>query len=401
MALTIHIFTIVSWLLALGWLWQAVGAARGVPQLPDLTCIDPNSMPALADCDGAHLTVIVPALNEENSIEATLRSLLASSGLRLEIIAVNDRSTDSTGKKMDAIAAQAKAESSPHSLQVIHIDSLPAGWLGKPHAMALASQQATTPWLLFTDGDVLFKPRALELAMREAVALDADHLVLMPTAILKATGERAVLAAMQAIAQWTVRLWKVSDPSARDSIGVGGFNLLRRGVYEQIGGFEALRMEVLEDRRLGWIIKRAGYKQRAVLGPDLVRVRWMKGSLAVIGLMEKNAFAAFRYKVGITVLASIGLALYPIVTVAAVFAGSWSLATSVVAIHFAIGMAYAASRRITRVSPWHIFFFAPAAALLNYAIVRSMILALVRNGIDWRGTRYSLSDLRRHAGSGW
>jgi len=391
---------IVSWLLALGWLWQAAAALRGMPQLPDLTCIDPESLPALPACDGPDLTVIVPALNEEKSIEATLRSLLASSGVRLQIIAVDDRSTDSTGIKMDTIAAEALGGNYSHCLQVIHINSLPAGWLGKPHAMSIAAQQATAPWLLFTDGDVLFEPRALELAMREAVALEADHFVLMPTAIQKMAGERAVLAAMQAIAQWAVRLWKVTDPKARDSIGVGGFNMLRRDVYAQIGGFEALRMEVLEDLRLGWLIKRAGYKQRAVLGPELVRVRWMKGTFAVVGLMEKNAFAAFRYRVGFTALACAGLALYPIVTVGALAHGGWLLAPAV-AMHFAIGTVYLADRRLTQVSPWHVILFAPATALVTYAILRSMILALVRNGIVWRGTRYSLSELRRHAGNGW
>jgi Glycosyl transferase family 2 len=400
MNLTIHVFTIVSWILALGWLWQAAMALHGMPQLHDLTGTSLASQPALTENDAPHLTVIVPALNEEKSIEATLRSLLASSGLRLEIIAVDDRSTDSTGKKMDAIAAETATGKSSHCLKVIHIAALPTGWLGKPHAMAMAAQQATAPWLLFTDGDVLFESHALELAVREAVALDADHFVLMPTAVLKATGERAVLAAMQAIAQWTVRLWKVNDPQARDSIGVGGFNMLRRDLYIQIGGFEALRMEVLEDLRLGWLIKRAGFKQRVSIGPNLVRVRWMKNSLAVVGLMEKNGFAIFRYRVGLTSLACAALALYPILTVAAIAAGGWLLAP-VLVMHLAIGLVYFADRRLTGVSPWHLILFAPATALVTYAFLRSMILTLVRDGVLWRGTHYSLSELRRHAGTGW
>jgi cellulose synthase/poly-beta-1,6-N-acetylglucosamine synthase-like glycosyltransferase len=91
--LAAQVFIVLSWLLAFCWLWQAVAALRGVPTLPDLTHLDMSRLPLLPDDAGPHLTVIVPACNEEESIEATLRSLLASTGLRIEIIAVDDRST--------------------------------------------------------------------------------------------------------------------------------------------------------------------------------------------------------------------------------------------------------------------------------------------------------------------
>jgi glycosyltransferase involved in cell wall biosynthesis len=395
-----QMFIVLSWILALAWLGHAIAVLRGMPTLPDLTRMTTGSLPKMPAGDGPEITVVVPACNEAKNIEATLRSLLASTGVRLQIIAVDDRSTDGTGECMDRIAAEAAASGGLHSLHVIHISELPTGWLGKPHAMALAAQQAMSPWLLFTDGDLIFHPRALELALRHANGQGADHMVLVPTLILKTTGEAAMLATMNILAQWTIRLWKVGDSCAGDFIGVGGFNLVRREVYASLGGFEALRMEVLDDLRFGWLVKRAGYLQRVALGPGLVRIRWLQGALGVARLAEKNGFAAYRYRVGLTLLACLGLAVLAVWPLAAIAAGGWALAAGLLT-YIAIAMTYHANRNVTRVSPWLAPLFAPATVVVLYALVRSMILALVRKGVDWRGTRYPLNELRRYAGRGW
>ena len=390
----------LSWILALAWLWHAVAVMRGMATLPDLTRIDPGSLPPLAAGDDSDLTVIVPACNEEKSIGATLRSLHASRGVRVEVIAVNDRSTDRTGALMDEVVAEAAASGSTHRFRVLHVSELPSGWLGKPHAMAMAAQKARSPWLLFTDGDVIFEPRALELALRHAEAEMADHLILVPTVVVKTQGEAAVLAAMNVVAQWTIRLWKVADSRARDFIGVGGFNLIRREVYEKLGGFEGLRMEVLDDLRLGWFVKRGGYRQRVAVGPGLVNIRWLQGPLGVVHLAEKNGFAAFRFRVGLSMLAGLGLLVQIVLPLLAIAAGGWALAAGVLT-YGAIAMTYWANRRVTQASPWLAVLFAPAVALVLYAGLRSMVLALKRNAVDWRGTRYSLDELRQNSGRNW
>ena len=347
-----------------------------------------------------HLTVIVPACNEEESIQACLHSLLGSTGLRLQVIAVNDRSSDRTGAILDQFASSAAQRETTHRLQVIHIQELPAGWLGKPHAMALAARQATSPWLLFTDGDVLFHPRALELSLRQALDRNTDHLVLVPTIILKTTGEAAMVAAMSTLAQWTLRLWKVADPRARDFVGSGTFNLIRREVYEHLGGFEALRMEVVDDLRLGWLVKRAGYAQSVVIGPGLIRIRWLQGALSIVRLAEKNAFAIYSFRLWSTLLAALGLGIQVVVPLASLAAGGWTSAAGLLA-YLSIAMVYLAYRRATQVSPWLAIFFAPATSIVLFATLRSIFLALIRKGVVWRGTYYSLSELRRYAGRGW
>lgn len=394
-----EVFAFISWLVALSWLWQAATSLRGLPRLPDLTQKE-TALPSLPPCDAPQITVIVPARNEEESIQTTLRTLLASVGIRLQILAVNDRSTDRTAERMEEVATESSAPGRGHTLEVMHIRELPAGWLGKPHAMALAAQRASAQWLLFTDGDVQFHPRALELALREALATQADHLILIPSLILRSKRERAMLAAMQVLSQWTVRLWKVADPQARDFLGVGGFNLIRREVYERLGGFEALRMEVLDDLRLGWKVKRGGFAQRVAFGPGLVRIRWLHGALAVVRLVEKNGFAVYRFRTDLMSLACLAIAVQAVWPLLAILAGGWSLIAGL-ATFVGIVLVYSANRRVTQVAPWAALFFIPASGLIAFAFLRSMVLALMRGGIDWRGTRYSLAELRKNAGPGW
>jgi len=390
------------WLLALGWLWQLGQWIRHFPSLPDLNRMPAGRLPDLhAEPDGKpQVTVVVPACNEEAAIEATLRSLLASRVVRLQIIAVDDRSTDGTGRIMDEVAISAVQAGDVHSLEVLHIRELPAAWLGKPHAVAKAAQLAAADWILFTDGDVVFAPEALQLALRYAMAEKADHLVLMPDWIMGSAGEAAMHGAVHAFTTWTMRLWRVSDPETGDSLGVGAFNLVRRSAYEAIGGFQSLRMEVLEDLRLGWMLKRAGYRQRIALGQGLAAVRWSDGAWGVVRNLEKNLFALHRYSIGLTLLGCLGLVIQIVLPIVALAAGGWSRVAALV-LYAAVAGIYFASRKVTCVRPGYFFFYPLASCLFLFAMLRSMMLALIRGGVMWRGTLYSLKELRAHAGRLW
>ena len=390
------VLTTVTSLLALGWFNQAASAFRGIPTLADLTRPD-SPLPTLSGT-GPDVTVIVPACNEEASIQATLRSLLASTGVRLQIIAVNDRSTDRTGPLMDAVAAE--SHSTPHTLEIIHNHQLPAGWLGKTHALSLASARATAPWLLFTDGDVKFHPRAIALSLGYAQAHQADHVVVTLTIEIKRIMEAAVFASFQALAGWNIRLWKVSYPKSRDFFGTGGFNFVRRAAFDHVGGFSDLRLEIVEDLRLGWKIKRAGFSQHVVLGPGLVRIHWIQGAFGIVNLMEKNAFAGMRYRLAISLFACLGFSLHIFLPLVALTIGGWP-AVAGLAFYAGVALTYAANRPVTLVSPWVALLFAPAAGLFSFAIARSTLLAFYRNGVVWRGTLYPLDELRRNTGRTW
>src|SRR3984885_14667241 len=178
------------------------------------------------------VSIIVPARNEEESIEQALRTLLALDYDNYEVIAVNDRSTDRTGEIMEKIAARAGTQG---LLGVIQHQELPAGWLGKAHAMWTATNAATGDWLLFTDADVLFKPDSVRRALAYAEAEKADHVVLFPRMIMKQPGEYMMTAFFHTMFVFGHRPWKVADPKSQDHMGVGAFNLIRQSAYQAVG----------------------------------------------------------------------------------------------------------------------------------------------------------------------
>ena len=120
----------------------------------------------------------------------------------------------------------------------------------------------------------------------------------------------------------------------------------------------------------------------------------------MIRLAEKNAFAAYRYNVSLTLLASLGLFTVAVLPLLAIAAGGWPLVAGMLT-YVAFGLTFWGNRKVTAASPWLAVLYAPATLVAVYALLRSMTLALVRQGIDWRGTRYPLRELRRNAGRGW
>jgi glycosyltransferase involved in cell wall biosynthesis len=387
----------LDWLLALGWTTATWIALRNMPRVPNL--LDAAYQLKMPQTQGPALTVIVPARNEGAAIEATLRSLLETEGVNVEIIAVNDRSSDDTAAIMDRLAEE--GQKTGRDIRVIHVESLPTGWMGKTHAMALAARQSSAPWILFTDGDVIFRRDALARAMQFVTVTAADHLVLFPTMILHGFGERMMIGFFQSASLIAARPWRVADPKTKDYIGMGAFNMIRREVYQKIGGYEALRMEVVDDLRLGFEVKRRGFRQQAAFAPGLIRIRWAEGAAGIIGNLTKNCFAIFRFRMLLLLLVCVGVAftcLFPFVVLPA-GRGMWFPSGIVVVMLLLVYKFY--DRRGSGIGTAYAFTFPVAAVLSIYALLRSMVLTLVRGGVDWRGTRYPLHELRKRGGPLW
>ena len=390
--MTYSIYTVLqlfAWSIALLWFWKAITAAFGLRRVPNL--IEPKY--DLHPAGNPSLSVTVPARNEAEKVAACLQSLLDQKYLNLRILAVNDRSTDSTGAIMDTLALQ-----HPDKLTVLHITELPVGWLGKTHAMALAANHAISAhrpdYLLFTDADILFHPDAIRLALAQAVATQADHFVLLPTAIIKSAGEGMLISYLQIMGIWAVRTWRVSDPKAlRDAVGVGAFNLLRTPAYQQLGGFEALRMEIVEDVALGNRVKQHGLRQRIATGPGLVRVHWHSGISGIVNGMMKNLFAICRYNPAIVLLSCLWITAFCIVP--AIFLTLSQTRIPAILTLASVVFLYVISSRQSRVSPIYAVLFPVSAALIAYSILRSSITTLKQGGVTWRGTFYPLADLRK------
>ncbi|HEY1939694.1 MAG TPA: glycosyltransferase [Candidatus Angelobacter sp.] len=385
----IWFYWISGLLLVLIWLVPTVQLALHFSEIADLT------QPRWALPQNAllpTLTIVVPARNEEAEIEPALRSLLQLDYPHYEIVAVNDRSTDQTGAIMERIAA----EPSVHGkLCVVHVKDLPSGWLGKVHAMWLGAQQGSGDWLLFTDADCVFHLESLRRAMHYATSTATDHLVLFPTAHLKTWGERMMISFPQVMSSFAMRPWKVRDPKARDHMGVGAFNLIRRTAYDTIGTYEKLRLEVVDDIKLGEAIKKAGLRQDVVFGPELVSLRWAVGAAGVVANLEKNLFAFLQFRVSL-VLAVCAVTFFLCVCpfLGLVLAPGWARVPFAAAIAV-IATAYAFTGRYMYNSVW-LFLTCPIAAIVfAFATLQSAFIALRDGAITWRGTKYSLAELKK------
>jgi glycosyltransferase involved in cell wall biosynthesis len=382
---------IVGSILGLVWLSRLVDAALGMPKVADISRPAWGRKPATANGNPC-VSIIVPARNEEEHIGPALATLLKLDYDNYEVIAVDDRSTDRTGEVLDRIASAPEASG---RLKVIHVTELPPGWLGKVHAMWSAANQASGDWLLFTDADVLFQPDALSRALLYAEAEPADHLVLFPRMIMHSPGERMMIAFFQTLFVFGHRPWKVADPKTKDHMGVGAFNLIRRRVYDAVGSYQALRFEVLDDMKLGKIVKNAGYAQRNVYGADLISLRWAKGAMGMVQNLTKNFFAIMSFqwwRLLLSVFALAFLNLMPFLGI--LLAHGWArlpyalALTSIFAIY--VGMSWESD------IPAYYFVLHPiGATLFVYIMLRSMTLTLTRGGVVWRGTFYPLEELRR------
>jgi glycosyltransferase involved in cell wall biosynthesis len=391
---------IAGTILALVWLSRVVEAAIGMPSVADIS--EPEwDRNAVTASGNPFVSIIVPARNEEDDIELSLTRLLELDYDNYEVIAVNDRSTDRTGEIMERVmenphllAKNARRVGHP-LLKVIHHRELPSGWLGKTHAMWTAANEANGDWLLFTDGDVLFRPDSVRRALAYAEAERADHVVMFPRLIMSRPGEYMMIAFFHSLFLFGHRPWKVADPKSRDHMGVGAFNLIRRSAYEAVGTYKTLRMEVVDDMKLGKVVKNAGFAQRNVFGGDLISIRWAQGALGVVDNLTKNFFAVLSFQWWRTGISAFGLAFLNIVP----FLGVW-LAHGWERLPYAIALAsmfliYVGMSSRLGVPAYYFLLHPVGAALCIYTLLRSMCHALWNDGIVWRGTRYPLEELRK------
>jgi glycosyltransferase involved in cell wall biosynthesis len=209
------------------------------------------------------VSVIVPARNEEASLAACLQSLLAQTGMSMEILVVDDGSSDRTRAIAESFAG----------VRVLAARPLPPGWSGKTNACQTGADVAQGPWLLFTDADTVHKRGSLARALTEARQHDAALLSYSPEQEVRGLAERALMPLVFAELAAAYEPRKVSDPASPVAAANGQYLLITREAYAAAGGHAAVGEELLEDVALSRIVKRGGGKLWFRFGGDAVRTR--------------------------------------------------------------------------------------------------------------------------------
>ncbi len=363
--------------LAAFWLGLTLVALRAVLALRDL--------PPMAT-DSSHrptVSVVIPARNEEERIETTVRRLLGQQGVELELIVVNDRSTDRT----DDILERLKGEDP--RLRVVRNESLPAGWIGQCYALHLGGEQASGQWLLFTDADIWMMPDVVARAVQAAEAQGADHVCLMPRQhAATLCGQAAMIALLIAVAESFRRV--NARPTAHAAFGA--FNLVRTSAYHQIGGHVPLRLEINNDSKLGLLLSRAGRRTRAFFGGRDLEMDMARTPAQFIRAMEKNAFSSLRFNLPVALLVVMLSGLCLLTPLGPAVAGT----PGIVAVVMWLGYS-APAIILARRCGWSAVagLLAPIVspvALLT--VVNSLVVTLRQGGVRWRDQFYSLDTLR-------
>jgi glycosyltransferase involved in cell wall biosynthesis len=380
-----HTFGLVVFLLiAAFWVFHGLRTAYGATKLPWVKDFKPAEN---SECPT--ISLIFAARDEEEKLPAALATLAALDYPHLEIIAVDDRSLDATGRIVDRFAA------AHHRFRVVHIRELPSGWLGKPHALQKAYEASTGEWLLFTDADVRFTPDALRRAVKLAKERNLDHLTLIGDIEMHGFWETTLITFFSLAFYLSTDVYRVSNPNSRAYVGVGAFQLLRRSTYETIGTHRRLAMEVVDDMKLGKLVKRSGFRSCVAIAQEYVTVRWHAGARNMIRGVTKNFFAAFGYNIAFAAVAVAGMLLLNVVPFIAVFAGhGWIRILSASAVLVALSMNCSVDV-VNRVSPLYALTHPVGAILFCYMIVRSVTVTLWQGGVTWRGTFYPLKELKR------
>jgi cellulose synthase/poly-beta-1,6-N-acetylglucosamine synthase-like glycosyltransferase len=334
------------------------------------------------------VSLVAPARNEERNIERAVRSLLALDYPNLEITLVNDRSTDRTGEILDRLAAEFP------QLNVVHLTALPAGWLGKNHALQWGADRSRGEYLLFTDADIFFEPTTLRRAIGYVLANRVDHLAATPDTKMPNWLLTSFVVCFAVYFSLYVRIWAIRNRKSRAHIGIGAFNLVRAEVYRAVGGHQPIRMRPDDDLKLGKIIKLAGYQQDVVAGMGMISVEWYQSVGELIRGLEKNAFAGADYRVGLTVfssLLSLAFNVWPFIGVFVVPGPTrWVYLAVCLALWFMASMMASGMK-----APWSCALAFPLAVLMFvYIQWRTMLLNYYHDGIRWRDTHYSLAELR-------
>jgi glycosyltransferase involved in cell wall biosynthesis len=336
-----------------------------------------------------HISAIVPARDEEENIEAAVKSLAAQPEI-VEIIVVDDQSTDRTPEILVRLAAEIP------QLRILQAGELARGWVGKNHALWIGAQAAKCGWLLLTDADTVLLPEAARRAMEDAQQYHAALVSYSPEQLTRSVLERALIPFIYCRLARKFRFAAVNDASLPDAAANGQFILICRQAYEKAGGHRAISGEVLEDVALARRVKQAGFRLHFAPGEGIARTRMYRSFGAMWQGWTKNLYALLGGTLADAAreIAVVFPWLFVVLFLTAIFnrgrEGEWFLAAAVAAL--AIDHTwYARELAANRYSARFIIYYGVGACLCAAAVVASAWE--YRCGkITWKGREYPAGE---------
>lgn len=359
--------------------------------------------------DGGRVAVIVPARNEARNIERCVRSLLDQHYSALELIVVDDHSTDATWAIVAALRANHPRGSHLHLLRA---PDLPPGWLGKPHAAWVGAQHPVAraaDWLLFVDADTWGHPALVSSALAFAGDRGIDLFSIFSRQVLGTVWERLIMPHIFYVIAISFDWRRVNDPADPLAIANGQFILIRRAAYDAVGGHRAVRTAIAEDQQLAEITKHAGYRLFLADGRELITTRMYTSLGEIWEGWSKNAYLGLGERGYLLALAALGAAVGGIGPFLLVLwtlrrlARRPGLSTLLMSLE-ALGLLGLILRnrwiamRELGVPRWYTFTL-PLGALLGIGIAFTAWWRVVSGrGVTWKGRRYVGGNLPGRSG---
>jgi chlorobactene glucosyltransferase len=341
------------------------------------------------------VSVIVPARNEADNIRRCVEALLDQTYTSYELIVLDDRSTDETPQ----ILAQIRSSSQAGRLKILEGRDLPPGWAGKPFALAQASRQAQGEWLCFVDADTFARPSLLAATVAKAQDERADMFTILTDQILGSFWEKAILPLVFTALSVGFPARRVNDPEKSDAIANGQFILIRRAVYLAVGGHEAVRDRIAEDRALADLVKRRGYRLIVADGRAVARTRMYTSFPEIWEGWTKNIFLGMQGRLGLLLFGALVALLAALflpgwLLVGAVwFLSSWKLVAGMVLLEAILVWGTLLWLRVQAARAFHISSLyaltLPLGALIFAALmIASAYKVLSGQGVTWKGRTY-------------
>ena len=344
------------------------------------------------------ISVCIPARNEERNIRACVEAMLNQDYPNFEVVVLDDRSTDSTPYILAKVENFRKVP-----FTMIHGSDLPPGWAGKPHALFQASAAARGEWLCFVDADTFVSREALSSCYAKAIETNADMFTIMTFQVLGSFWERVVMPLVMTALSVGFSPRKVNDPNRKDAVANGQFIMIKRSVYDAIGGHEKVKDQIVEDKAISEQVKWNGYRLIIANGYAMARTRMYTSLLEMWEGWTKNIFLGLRDQSSMLLLGIFGgflasvaaffLPIWPLLGISWYLqGGGWMAITVLIKAILFWGVLIHQRAKVARkmeISSWYALTLPLGAGVFAAMMLASAWKVVSGKGVTWKGRVYS------------